>query len=190
MIIFFEMVPPSKYPTFTSVVSAIFAVSLLLGPLIGGAINNNTTWRWVFILKCAALFCVFTSFGFYRKVSLLMLHPKCSSRLSLHSASSSHLTDRFPQSRPGNQSYRKGILEIIQESRFRWCRIATIRVYLPYFGFTRGSQRQSMVFSSGSDSFGLVRATLDWLSGLGVVCDNSQTCTGAGVSLASLNKPN
>lgn len=67
MIIFFEMVPSSKYPTYTSVVSAIFALSLLLGPLIGGAINNHTTWRWVFILKYAAPFCIFSSFGFHRK---------------------------------------------------------------------------------------------------------------------------
>lgn len=73
MVIFFEMVPPSKYPTYTSVVSAIFAISLLLGPLIGGAINNHTTWRWVFILKYVALAESFTSFEFYRKEYLLML---------------------------------------------------------------------------------------------------------------------
>lgn len=47
-----------------------------------------------------------------------------------------------------------------------------------------------MVFSSGSDPFGLLRATLGWLSELGVVGDHTQTHTGAGASMAFPNKPN
>ncbi|KAL9079240.1 MAG: hypothetical protein Q9157_001858 [Trypethelium eluteriae] len=48
------MVPKAKYALYTSLVSTVFALSLLLGPLIGGAINDNTTWRWVFLLNAPA----------------------------------------------------------------------------------------------------------------------------------------
>lgn len=81
-------------------------------------------------------------------------------------------------------------MEVTQESGFCWCRIATIRIHLPRFSFTRGSQWQSMVFSSGSDPFGLLRANLDWLLGLGVVFDHAQTHTGASASMVFYNKPN
>lgn len=115
-----------------------------------------------------------------------MMHPKCSSRLSLHCTPPSHITDKFSKSRPGIQSSRNVVLEVTQESGFRWCRIATIRIYLPRFCFIRGSQWQSMVFSSQCDPFGV----LDRLFVLGVVFDHSQTHTGAGASMAFLNKPN
>ena len=49
--IFFELVPPAKYATNTSVVALTYALSQVLGPLIGGAINDHGTWRWVFLLK-------------------------------------------------------------------------------------------------------------------------------------------
>lgn len=45
-----------------------------------------------------------------------------------------------------------------------------------------------MVFPPHSDPFGLVRAGLDWLSGLGVVRDHPQTNTGASASMALLDK--
>ena len=51
VIIIFEMVPSSKYASYTSLVAALFAISLLTGPLFGGLINKHTTWRWVFLLK-------------------------------------------------------------------------------------------------------------------------------------------
>lgn len=34
-----------------SSVAGLFAISYALGPVVGGTINNNTTWRWVFLLK-------------------------------------------------------------------------------------------------------------------------------------------
>ncbi|KAI4166361.1 MAG: hypothetical protein LQ342_000251 [Letrouitia transgressa] len=56
----FELVPQTEYAAYTALVSAVFALSLLLGPLLGGAINNHTTWRWVFLLNNT--FLVGTSF--------------------------------------------------------------------------------------------------------------------------------
>ena len=51
MVIMSESVPLPKFAKYTSIISAVFALAYLVGPLLGGAINNNTTWRWVFLLK-------------------------------------------------------------------------------------------------------------------------------------------
>lgn len=51
MAIFFELVPPEAFPTYASFVSLVYAVSLLLGPILGGVINDAGVWRWVFLLK-------------------------------------------------------------------------------------------------------------------------------------------
>jgi predicted MFS family arabinose efflux permease len=45
------MVPPAKYPTYIAIISSVFAISSVLGPLLGGAISDHTTWRCVFWLK-------------------------------------------------------------------------------------------------------------------------------------------
>jgi MFS family permease len=50
------MVPPAKYPTYIAIISSVFAISSVLGPLLGGAISDNATWRWVFWIKCALFY--------------------------------------------------------------------------------------------------------------------------------------
>ena len=50
-----EMVPAARYAIFGSITSFTFAIAYLLGPLIGGVINDHTTWRWVFLLKLVSL---------------------------------------------------------------------------------------------------------------------------------------
>ncbi|KAK4184619.1 major facilitator superfamily transporter [Podospora australis] len=45
------MVPPAKYATYIAIISSVFAISSVLGPLLGGAITDHTTWRWVFYLN-------------------------------------------------------------------------------------------------------------------------------------------
>ncbi|KLO86312.1 Uncharacterized protein LW93_11086 [Fusarium fujikuroi] len=42
------MVPPDKYATYISIMSSTFILSSVLGPILGGAITDHTTWRWVF----------------------------------------------------------------------------------------------------------------------------------------------
>ena len=51
LVIFFELVPPEQFAKYTSLVSAVLSFALSLGPLLGGLINNYTTWRWIFLLK-------------------------------------------------------------------------------------------------------------------------------------------
>ncbi|KAL3448147.1 major facilitator superfamily domain-containing protein [Aspergillus insuetus] len=51
MIVFFELIPPEKYPKYGSLLSADVALATLLGPIIGGAIADGTSWRWVFLLN-------------------------------------------------------------------------------------------------------------------------------------------
>ncbi|KAE8163989.1 MFS general substrate transporter [Aspergillus tamarii] len=46
-----ELVPPEKYAKYTSSVAIVYALSLLLGPIFGGAISESSTWRWVFLLN-------------------------------------------------------------------------------------------------------------------------------------------
>ncbi|RBQ79305.1 hypothetical protein FVER14953_21271 [Fusarium verticillioides] len=45
------MVPPEKYATYISIMSSTFILSSVLGPILGGAITDHTTWRWVFYFK-------------------------------------------------------------------------------------------------------------------------------------------
>ncbi|RAH48304.1 MFS general substrate transporter [Aspergillus brunneoviolaceus CBS 621.78] len=49
--IILDLVPPEKYATYMSSLSIVYAVSLLCGPLMGGAISASSTWRWVFLLN-------------------------------------------------------------------------------------------------------------------------------------------
>ncbi|KAF3001622.1 hypothetical protein E8E14_007659 [Neopestalotiopsis sp. 37M] len=50
-VILLELVPSHKYAKYTSSVSGVYSISLLLGPILGGAISEGTTWRWVFLLN-------------------------------------------------------------------------------------------------------------------------------------------
>ena len=46
-----SVIPPIKFGKYMAIISSVFAVASILGPLLGGAINDHTTWRWVFLLK-------------------------------------------------------------------------------------------------------------------------------------------
>ncbi|KAE9362971.1 putative MFS multidrug transporter [Stipitochalara longipes BDJ] len=48
------VLPAEKYGKYMAIISSVMAISAILGPLLGGAINDHTTWRWVFLLNAPA----------------------------------------------------------------------------------------------------------------------------------------
>lgn len=46
-----DMVPPEKLAKYVANLSGVYALSLLVGPIIGGALSSNASWRWVFLIK-------------------------------------------------------------------------------------------------------------------------------------------
>lgn len=47
-IIVAEMVEKERYGAYNGIVSLAIAISFILGPILGGAITDGTTWRWIF----------------------------------------------------------------------------------------------------------------------------------------------
>jgi MFS family permease len=56
------VVPPAKYGKYMAILSSVFAIASVLGPLLGGAINERSSWRWVFLLKYASIILSFKLF--------------------------------------------------------------------------------------------------------------------------------
>lgn len=46
-----KMTVPEKMAFYSGVISSVFAIANLLGPLFGGIIADRTTWRWIFFMK-------------------------------------------------------------------------------------------------------------------------------------------
>ena len=51
-----ELVPVTEYGKYIAIISSVFALASVTGPLVGGAIASTTSWRWVFLLKCVPSF--------------------------------------------------------------------------------------------------------------------------------------
>lgn len=47
----FQLVPGSRYSQINGIAASVMAISLLIGPLIGGAISQTGDWRWIFYFK-------------------------------------------------------------------------------------------------------------------------------------------
>ena len=53
VVMFVESVPKEKFASLAGLVMLAFALAMMLGPILGGVINNGgkSSWRWVFLLK-------------------------------------------------------------------------------------------------------------------------------------------
>ncbi|CAJ2502289.1 Uu.00g096830.m01.CDS01 [Anthostomella pinea] len=59
MVVIFEMVPPAKYTFYYTILTTMYAFSMTMGPIVGGAINNRSSWVWVFLLNVPlGVFCM------------------------------------------------------------------------------------------------------------------------------------
>lgn len=51
MTVMAEVAPVKLIGAVAGLMGSIFALASVLGPVLGGVITSNTTWRWVFYLK-------------------------------------------------------------------------------------------------------------------------------------------
>ncbi|KAH7138527.1 putative aflatoxin efflux pump [Dendryphion nanum] len=51
MMIIIPLIPLRKRPTYTAIFGMAFGVSSVVGPLVGGALTDNVTWRWCFYIN-------------------------------------------------------------------------------------------------------------------------------------------
>ena len=50
-VLLLELVPPQTYAKLVTNMSAVYALSLLLGPILGGLLSKKANWCWVFLIK-------------------------------------------------------------------------------------------------------------------------------------------
>uniref|UniRef100_A0A8H7NQR2 Major facilitator superfamily (MFS) profile domain-containing protein n=1 Tax=Bionectria ochroleuca TaxID=29856 RepID=A0A8H7NQR2_BIOOC len=51
IVIVMEMLPTHKWPSYLILITSLFALAMVLGPIFGGLINDNSSWIWVFLLN-------------------------------------------------------------------------------------------------------------------------------------------
>ncbi|KAI0153184.1 MFS general substrate transporter [Xylariaceae sp. FL1272] len=70
-------VPPVRRPLFTGLIGAVLGIGNAVGPLIGGAITMNVTWRWCFYINLPIG-------GFASIVFFFVVHPPTKPVKKLH----------------------------------------------------------------------------------------------------------
>ena len=71
-------VPLSERPVYIAAISAMFGLSALLGPILGGVLTQNLSWRWCFWINLPIGFAAFVGI---MPLRLTSLPKKCTSPL-------------------------------------------------------------------------------------------------------------
>lgn len=50
-VILSQIVPLRKRPVYMGLIGALFGISAVVGPIMGGALTDHATWRWIFYIK-------------------------------------------------------------------------------------------------------------------------------------------
>ncbi len=81
-----DIFPPAQRAKWIGVLMSVFAVATIIGPLLGGWITDNFSWRWVFYVNVPVgiVAIVFTAFALPGHVALrrtyrLLRRGRCSS---------------------------------------------------------------------------------------------------------------
>ncbi|XDG01194.1 hypothetical protein ABKA04_000809 [Annulohypoxylon sp. FPYF3050] len=62
-VILAQVVPMDKLGICTGILSSVFALASLLGPILGGVISDQSTWRWIFWLNVPGIAVAFVILG-------------------------------------------------------------------------------------------------------------------------------
>ncbi|KAI9640543.1 hypothetical protein NHQ30_010841 [Ciborinia camelliae] len=66
----YQLVPGSKLPLYGGITFAVVALATVIGPLVGGVIDTESTWRWIFLIKYVA---VASIMGFFIGIPMTVL---------------------------------------------------------------------------------------------------------------------
>lgn len=76
-VIFCDIVPLRQRPKFFAMVLGAWSVGSIVGPVVGGALVENTSWRWCFHINYP-----FCGIGFFIAIFLVRLNPVAELTLS------------------------------------------------------------------------------------------------------------
>lgn len=109
-VIVLDLVPSHKYAEYSSNISIVYAISLCVGPIIGGAITQDSTWRWIFLLKSVPRLYALDN---YQRLTVILIcqctpcRPDCP-RAGFRHAQRISIS---PQTRPGQAQLSRHLLQ-------------------------------------------------------------------------------
>lgn len=79
LVLFTRIVPSRQRPKYWGLVQSAWAVGMIAGPVLGGALSSKEDWRWIFFLNVPPAFVAFganTYFALFREELLEQSNPR------------------------------------------------------------------------------------------------------------------